>query len=151
MAMREGFKPAIWIVVAALFVALSGQAFASVINSGRGLPHTKSAYTTLQGRMTAGGNLRFWGGTGEYTNGDKEGETRIWVARSVGNMTYGFSKHGVVSLSPILYQDHIKNPASKFPGIHFFISSLAILRLKKNRIGLVLISACAFQRARNIM
>jgi hypothetical protein len=122
MMMREGSKIAQLIFITALVLATSSQTFAAVMNAGLGLPHTKSAYTILQGRMAVTGNLRFWGGTGEYANGDKEGETRIWVARSVGNLTYAFSKHGVVSLSPIVYQDAHKKSGEQIPWdtfLHF--------------------------------
>ncbi len=131
MKMRQGKMLTHHVLIAALFVVLSSPAFSAVINAGRGLPHTKSAYTTLQGRLTVAGNLRFWGGTGKYENNDTEGETRIWVARAVGNATYGLGKHSVVSLSPILYQDAHKASGEQIPWdtfLHFKYGNFKIER-----------------------
>ena len=93
------------VLIAILLLVLSAQTSAAVINAGHGLPHTKAAYTTLQGHVTAMGNLRFWGSKSEYSNEAGDVVAKIWVARALANVTYGFDKHGEVSLTPILYQD----------------------------------------------
>jgi len=130
--MREGQKIVYSAgIVLTLLVLISSQVFASVINAGRGLPHTKSAYTTLHGHMTGMGNLRFWGGTGEYSNGNSEGETRIWVARALGNVTYGFSEHGAVSLTPILYQDAHKDEGEQIPWDTFLNCKMGSYKVEK--------------------
>ncbi len=129
--MREGCKVAHKTLIGAFIFLMNIQAFALVINAGRGLPHTKSAYTTLQGHMTTMGNLRFWGGTGEYPNGDSKGETRIWVARAIANVTYGFSEHGVVSLSPIVYQDAHKDEGEQVPWDTYLNFKLGNYKIEK--------------------
>lgn len=132
MAMREGQKIVHSTgIVIALLMLLSSHVCASVINAGRGLPHTKSAYTTLHQNLTTMGNLRFWGGTGEYSNDDTQGETRIWVASALWNFTYGFSEHGAVSLSPILYQDAHKDEGEQIPWDTFLNIKMGSYKIEK--------------------
>ena len=104
------------LVVIVLLSAL-GQLQATVVNGGRGLSHTKAAYTTRKGHLTTFGNVRFWGKKSTFPNKTLNIETgsTIWVVQALANLTYGFSKHGDVSFSPVLYQDAHKVDGEQIP------------------------------------
>lgn len=90
-----------------LFMVLPLVVSASSINGGRGLPHTKAAYTTRVNHLWAKAQTRFWGKKAEFTNealGVQSGST-IWVVQGLTSLSYGLSKNAAVSLTPILYQD----------------------------------------------
>jgi len=80
---------------------------AIVVNGGKGLPHTKSAFTTRKGQFWLQGQIRFWGKSAEFeypTLGIESGST-IWVVQQIASFNYGVSNHLSIALSPILYQD----------------------------------------------
>ncbi len=131
MAKREGLQTLRILVVTLAMFFVWVQSHAAVINAGNGLPHSKSAYTTLKGHMTAASNLRFWGGTSEYSNNVADVSAKIWVARAVGNITYGFSQHGEVSLSPVLYQDAHKEEGEQIPWDTFLHIKLGNYKVEK--------------------
>lgn len=100
-----------------LILFLMGQPQARIVNTGKGLPHAKSADVLSQGHMTTMGNMRFWVKRASFTDPTLKIETgtSIWVVQALANITYGFSKHGEVSLTPILYQDAHKLDGEEIP------------------------------------
>ncbi len=102
-----------------IFMTLAGQA--AVINGGKGLPHTKAAFTTRPGHLTALGNVRFWGkqSTFTYESLGIESGSMIWVVQGVANFTYGINDHIAVSLTPVLYQDTHKESGEEIPWDSF--------------------------------
>jgi hypothetical protein len=94
---------------------LEGQA--ATLNGGKGLPHTKAAFTTPAGHLTAMGNLRMWGKKSTFTYeslGIESGST-IWVVQGAANFTYGIHNHIAASLTPIFYQDTHKENGDDLP------------------------------------
>lgn len=89
-----------------LFVFTAAQA-GVVINSGRGLPHTKSAFTTRPKQLWTMGQIRFWGKKAgfEYRSIGIESGSTFWVVQGVAGFNYGVSEHVSMALSPIIYQD----------------------------------------------
>ena len=97
------------VLVAAVVIlcAAESQLEGMIVNGGRGLPHAKAAYTTRKGYLTTMGRVGFWGKKSTFPNKTLNIETgsTLWVVNAEANLTYGFSSHGDISISPILYQD----------------------------------------------
>ena len=116
MRVMRGFT----VILLLLFLTFGGQA--AVINGGKGLPHTRAAFTTPSGHMTALGNLRFWGkkSTFTYESLGIESGSMIWVVQGAANVTYGINDHIAASITPILYQDTHKESGDDMPWDSFF-------------------------------
>ncbi|MBN1464467.1 hypothetical protein JXA02_01810 [candidate division KSB1 bacterium] len=106
-------------ILVAVMVLLSSavRLESTVVNSGRGLPHAKAAYTTRAGHLTTIGNIGFWGKKSTFPNKTLNIETgaTLWLVQAIGDLTYGFSSHGDVSFTPILYQDAHKADGDQIP------------------------------------
>lgn len=119
MKTLERSKKIVQILIVTLLHTAFGQGFAAVVNNARGLPHAKAAFTTRTGHLTTAANLRFWGKKSPYADDNPDRKTNIWVVQALANLTYGFSTHADVSLTPILYQDahKVKEDYSENPQL----------------------------------
>ncbi|MDZ7723177.1 MAG: hypothetical protein U5R06_10330 [candidate division KSB1 bacterium] len=76
-------------------------------NGDVGLSYTRAAWTTPAGTFRVFPHMRFWGQAKEYI----DPETRyssgnmIWDVHGAMALTYGFTDHVSVSLTPVVYQD----------------------------------------------
>ena len=114
-----------------LLLMLDGQA--AVVNGGKGLPHTKAAFTTQAGHLTALANLRSWGKKSTFTYeslGIESGST-IWVVQGAANFTYGINNHMAASLTPILYQDTHKESGDELPWDAFLNLKVGHFKVEK--------------------
>jgi hypothetical protein len=106
-----------WVVVLVLFALMQAQS-STLVNGGRGLPHTKSAMTTYPKQLWAMAQISFWGKRAdfEYHSLGVESGSTFWLVQSLARFNYGVSEHVSASLSPILYQDVNDGGADEFFG-----------------------------------
>lgn len=99
-------RPVVFFVLVLLFAQFV-YASTSIVNGGKGLPHTKAAWTTDPGWLTLVANTRFWGKVGDFKDQELEFETggAIWVVQGASSFSYGMGDHFELSLTPIVYQD----------------------------------------------
>ena len=67
----------------------------AVINGGKGLPHTKAAWTQESGRLTVMANTSFWGKVAQRTSATTniESAVTIWDVQGLISVNYGLGKH----------------------------------------------------------
>ncbi len=108
------FRP---ILVFALVIMSISSAGAVVMNGGRGLPHTKSAWVLDTGRLTFLSHTRFWGKVGQFptaTPGIKTAYT-VWDVQGLVSINYGMGKHFGLTVTPIVYQDMNISKYDEYP------------------------------------
>ena len=95
--------PKIFLLVLYLVTASA----ADLINGSKGLPHTKAAWVTENGKLTVLANTRFWGKVQRFKselNNLPIAET-MWDVQTLMAINYGIGKHFELHITPILYQD----------------------------------------------
>ncbi|MBN1560603.1 hypothetical protein JW998_10155 [candidate division KSB1 bacterium] len=122
----------ILVAVITLFTSV-GRLESAVVNGGRGLPHAKSAYTTREGHLTTMEKIGFWGKKSTLPNKtlNVESGATLWLVQATANLTYGFSSHGDVSFTPILYQDAHKVEGDQIPWDTFLHVKFGNYKIEK--------------------
>jgi hypothetical protein len=100
----KALKPALILTFMLLIVSTAG---AVVINGGKGLPHTSSAWVMETGRLTFLSHSRFWGKVGQEIDQKTKLTTAltVWDVQGLINFNYGLGKHFELGVTPIVYQD----------------------------------------------
>ncbi len=107
-------KPTLILMLMLLMINAAG---AVVINSGKGLPHTKAAWVSEKGRLTFLSHTRFWGKVHENDNIglNVKTATTLWNVQGLVGLNYGISDRIELSVTPVLYQDTHRGNGKEYP------------------------------------
>jgi len=101
----------------ALVFLMVASADAVVINGGKGLPHTKSAWVLDTGHLTFLSHTRFWGKVGQFPTSTPGMQTAytVWDVQGLVSINYGMGKHFGLTVTPIAYQDANISDYDEYP------------------------------------